>query len=134
MQTAIMAVKLMKKQFINFLIRWFANCAGLFVAARIFNLLSYQNSITVIIIGGLVLSILNALIKPILVVFTLPAIALTLGIFMIVINGTIVFLASLLYKDLQVGSFWAAVLVGMVIGLVNYIVTIAAEALGKRHA
>jgi putative membrane protein len=124
----------MKKQFLNFLVRWFANSAGLYIAARIFDLLNYQNSIIVIILGGLILSVLNVLIKPMLVVFTLPAIALTLGIFMIVINGFIVFLASLLYKPLQVGSFWSAVLVGIVIGLVNYIITIVIEAVGKRYA
>jgi putative membrane protein len=124
----------MKKQFIKFIIRWFANCAGLLLAAQIFNLLSYQNSFVVILISGLILSILNALIKPLLIMLTLPAIALTLGIFMVIINGTIVFLASLMYKPLQVGSFWSAVLVGMVIGLVNYIVTIALEAVVKRYA
>ena len=123
----------MKKQFINFFIRWLANCAGLYIAARVFGLLNYQNSIYVILLGGLVLSILNALIRPLLIIFTLPAIALTLGIFMVVINGVIVFLASLIYKPLQVESFWSAILVGLVIGLLNYMVTIALEAIGKRH-
>jgi putative membrane protein len=123
----------MKKQFINFLIRWFANSVGLLLAAKIFDLLSYQNSIMVVIFSGLILAILNALIKPLLVLLTLPAIALTLGVFMILVNGFIVFLASLMYKPLQVGSFWSAVLVGLVIGLVNYIVTIISEQLGKRH-
>lgn len=123
----------MKKQFIKFLIRWFANCAGLLLAASIFELLSYQNSLLVIAIAGLILSILNALIKPLLIMFTLPAIALTLGVFMVIINGFIVFLVSFLYEPLQVNSFWSAVLVGMVIGLVNYIVTIVLEAVVKRY-
>lgn len=124
----------MKKQFIKFLIRWFANSAGLFVAAHIFNLVNYQNRLSVIVIAGFILALLNAFIKPILVIFTLPAVALTLGIFMIIINGFIVFLASVLYGRLQVSSFWAAVLVGMVIGLVNYIVTIVIEMIEKNYA
>ncbi|HUD03406.1 MAG TPA: phage holin family protein [Patescibacteria group bacterium] len=124
----------MKKQFIKFLIRWFANGAGLYIAAHIFNLVNYQNRLSVIIIASFILSLLNVLIKPILVIFTLPAIALTLGIFMVIINGFIVFLATTLYDRLQVSSFWTAILVGMVIGLVNYIVTIAAEAVEKNHA
>lgn len=123
----------MKKQFIKFLIRWFANSAGLLLAARLFNVVHYQNRLSVIIIAGFILSILNALIKPILVIFTLPAIILTLGIFMLIINGFIVFLVSYLYGNLQISSFWAAVLVGMVIGLVNYIVTIAAETIEKKQ-
>ena len=123
----------MKKQSLNFLIRWFVNSLGLLVAAWGFNLVDYQNRLSVIVIGGLILSILNALIKPIVVIFTLPAIALTLGIFMILINGFIVYLASVIYHSLYVGSFWQAVLVGIVIGLVNYIVTILTEVVEK-HA
>lgn len=119
----------MKKQFIKFLIRWAANSLGLLAAAYFFSLVNYQNKVSVIIIGGLVLSLLNVFIKPILVIFSLPAIAVTLGIFIIVINGAIVYLASYLYSSLQINSFWAAVLVGIVIGLVNYIVTIVGESI-----
>jgi putative membrane protein len=119
----------MSKHFFKFLVRWMANSLGLYVAAHIFNLVNYQNRIGVIAVAGLVLALLNAIIKPILVIFTLPAIALTLGIFMILINGFIVFLASRLYAPLQISSFWAATLVGMVIGLVNYFISIIAERL-----
>jgi putative membrane protein len=124
----------MKKQFAKFLIRWFVNSAGLLAAAYFFNLVNYQNRVSVIVIGGLILSLLNAVIKPILIIFSLPAIALTLGIFLLIINGFIVYLASYLYPSLQTGSFWSAVLVGIVIGLVNYIVTIAIEAVEKHYA
>jgi putative membrane protein len=75
------------------------------------------------VIGGLVLAIINIIIKPILVIFTLPAIVLTLGLFMIFINGLTVFIASKLYTSLHVTNFWAAVFAGMVIGLVNFLVS-----------
>jgi putative membrane protein len=117
------------KQLYKFLIRWLANGFGLYVAARIFDLVDYQNRLWVIAIAALVLTILNVLIKPILVIFTLPAIALTLGIFMVVINGCIISLVSWLYEPLQVASFWEAVLVGIVIGLVNYLLTVVVERL-----
>jgi putative membrane protein len=86
------------------------------------------------VIGGVILSILNALIKPLLIILMLPAVALTLGFFLIVINGMVVYLTSIIYSPLHIDSFWAAVLVGIVIGLVNYIVTITAEAITKRYA
>jgi putative membrane protein len=123
----------MKRQIIRFFVRWFANSAGLYLAAYLFHLVEYQNQIGVIIVAGLVLSILNALIKPVLVILALPAIALTLGIFTIVINGFIVYLVTILYGPLQVHSFWGAVLVGMVIGLVNYIVTMFTDSMEKRR-
>ena len=124
----------MKRQFVKFLIRWFTNGVGLYAAAKLFDLLQYQNRLSVIVIASFILSILNILIKPILVIFTLPAIALTLGIFMIIINGFMIVLVGNLYGNLQVTSFWAAVLVGMVIGLINYIMTILLESFEKRHA
>jgi putative membrane protein len=124
----------MKQQILNFIIRWALNCLGLYVAAKVLDLVSYQNDLKVLIIGGLILSFLNALIKPLLIVLTLPAIALTLGFFMIIINGFVVFLASKIYVPLQIDSFWQSILVGIIIGLVNYTVTIASEAIDKRHA
>ena len=124
----------MKKQLLLFIVRWSANTVALWLSSLLFGLVDKDASITNLLVGGFILAILNAIIKPLLIIFTLPAIALTLGFFLIIINGVVVWLASLLYKPLNIDSFWAAVLVGIVIGLVNYIVTITAEALAKRHA
>jgi putative membrane protein len=81
----------------------------------------------VIVIAGLVLALINIIIKPILVVFSLPALFFTVGLFMVIINGATVYLASKLYHPLHVTNFWAAVFAGMVIGLVNYLVTAILE-------
>jgi putative membrane protein len=109
----------------RFLIRWFVSSLGLWIAAGFLGgRLSYGGSIGVIIVAGIVLSILNILIKPFLVLISLPAILLSLGLFMIVINGLTVFLTSKLYPSLQLTSFWAAIFAGIVIGLVNYLVTL----------
>lgn len=113
----------MKRQFAQFLIRWGLNTAGLFVAAHFLKGLSYQEEWRVLVVAGLVLSIINALIKPFVVILSLPALLLTLGIFSIVINGFMVYLAHLLYSPFQVSSFGTAILAGLVVGLVNYIVT-----------
>lgn len=123
----------MKKQFLLFVVRWLTNALALWISAQLLHLVDTQENVMGFIIGGLILSILNAIVKPVLVILTLPAIALSLGFFLIVINGIVVYLASLLYQPLHIESFWAAVLVGIVIGLVNYIVTITAEAVGKRY-
>jgi len=80
-----------------------------------------------IVIAGLVLAIMNTIIKPIIIILSLPAILLSLGLFMIVINGLMVMLASKLYTPLQVTNFGAAMLAGMIIGLVNYFVTTILE-------
>jgi putative membrane protein len=73
------------------------------------------------------LPLVNTVIKPIIVILSLPAILFSLGLFMIVINGLMVFLVSRLYGQLEVQGFGAAMLAGMVIGLVNYLVTTILE-------
>lgn len=112
----------------RFLLRWFVCSLGLWIAAGILSSsISYQSRLTVIIVGGLVLAIINAVLRPILVLLSLPALLLTLGLFMIVINGATVYLASKLYSPLHITNFWAAMLTGIIIGLVNYLVTAILE-------
>lgn len=118
----------MNKPYTRFVLRWFVSSLGLWIAAGILgDSISYDNRIGVIVIAGLILALINIVIKPVLIIFSLPAILLTLGLFMIVINGLTVMLASWLYKPLHVTDFWAAMVAGMVIGLVNYLVTAIME-------
>jgi putative membrane protein len=108
----------------RFLLRWFVCSLGLWIAAGLLSgSISYDNRASVIIIGGLILALVNIVIKPIVVIFALPALLFTLGLFMIIINGLMVYLASVFYDPLHISSFWAAVFAGLVIGLVNYLVT-----------
>ncbi len=110
------------------LLRWFVSSLGLWVSAGILGQrVTYDNHLVVIIIAGLVLAFVNAIIKPIVVILSLPAILFSLGLFMIVINGLMVLLVSKLYTSLEVTNFGAAMLAGMVIGLVNYLVTTILE-------
>ncbi|HKR81595.1 MAG TPA: phage holin family protein [Candidatus Saccharimonadales bacterium] len=110
------------------LVRWLVCSLGLWIAAGLLgNHITYDHRIQVVIVAGLVLAIINAVLRPIIVILSLPAIVFTLGLFMVVINGFMVFLVSKLYTALHVTNFWAAVLAGMIIGLVNYLVTTILE-------
>ena len=80
-----------------------------------------------IVVAGLILCLINIVIKPLLVIISMPAILFSLGLFMIVINGITVFLAGKFYHPLHVTNFGAAMLAGMVIGLVNYLVSTILE-------
>lgn len=112
----------------RFLVRWLVSSLGLWVAAGLLSQsIDYQNRLGVIIIAGLLLAVVNILIKPVVVILSLPAILFTLGLFMVVVNGFMVFLVSKLYHPLHITNFWAAVLAGMIIGLVNYLVTAILE-------
>lgn len=118
----------MKRPFPRFLVRWLVSSLGLWIAAGLLShSIDYQNRLAVILIAGLLLAVVNIIIKPIVVILSLPAILFTLGLFMVVVNGFMVFLVSKLYAPLEITNFWAAILAGMIIGLVNYLVTTIVE-------
>lgn len=116
----------------RFLTRWLVCSLGLWIAAGFLSSsITYNHQLFDIVVAGLVLAIINIVIKPILVILSLPAILFTLGLFMIIVNGLTVFLVSKLYHPLHITNFWAAVFAGMVIGLVNYLVS---TILDERHS
>jgi putative membrane protein len=117
----------------HFAIRWLVCSLGLWIAAGLLGSgITYENRFRVIVVAGLVLAIINVVIRPIIVLLSLPAILLSLGLFMIIVNGFMVFLASKLYSGLHVTNFWAAIFAGVVIGLVNYLVTAILEDRNER--
>ena len=110
------------------MLRWLVCSLGLWIAAGLLHgSITYGNHIGSIIISGFILAVLNAIIKPILVIATLPAVLLTLGLFMLVINGVTVYLASKIDPSLQISNFGVAIVTGIIIGLVNYLVTAILE-------
>jgi putative membrane protein len=112
----------------RFLVRWVVCSLGLWIAAGLLgSRVEYGSNFRVILVAGLILALVNAIIRPLVVILSLPAILFTLGIFMLFINGFMVFLVSKLYPSLEITSFWVAILAGMIIGLVNYLVTAILE-------
>lgn len=118
----------MKRPFSRFLVRWFVSGLGIWIAAGLLgDRINYDRRLGVIVIAGLILALVNTIIKPIVILLSLPAILFSLGLFMIVINGLMVMIVSKLYEPLHVTNFGAAMVAGMVIGLVNYLVTTIME-------
>lgn len=112
----------------RFAVRWLVCSLGLWIAAGLLDSdITYNNRLEVIIVAGLVLALINALLRPIIVILSLPAILLTLGLFMVIINGFMVYLVSKFYGQLHITSFWVAIVAGMIIGLVNYLVSAILE-------
>lgn len=122
-----MAVSMHRSLAERFVIRWAASSLGLWLAAGLSSHITYNGGAGVIIAAGFILAILNMLLKPLLVVLSLPALILSLGLFMFIVNGLVVYIASGLYPPLQVTSFWSAVFAGIVIGLLNWIISALLE-------
>ena len=123
----------MRLQFLRLCVRWSLNSLGLWAASGLFSDIMFEAGTKSVIIAGLVLAIINAILKPIVILMSLPAILLSLGLFIIFINGLMVLMAAWLYSGLTVDSYTSAILAGIVVGLVNYGVTILLEGWGKKE-
>lgn len=120
----------MKRQFLVFLVRWALNSLGLWIAVRLLGT-GYENTeVTAGVLGyllaGLIFSLINTVLRPILVIFSLPAILLTLGLFVFVVNGILVYVSLALAPGISM-SFWNSILTGIILSLINYIVSAALE-------
>lgn len=120
----------MKRQFLVFVIRWVLNSFGIWIAVRIFGTGYSEQQIDsgfyVFLVAGLIFSIINAVLKPAVIILALPAILVTLGFFTIIVNGLMVYISLRLTPGLEM-TFWNSVLTGLVLSLVNYIVSSALE-------
>lgn len=120
----------MKAQFFAFLLRWLLNTLGFWVAFRLLGT-GYDNvDVTAgtwgFLLAGLIFSVINSLFKPLLVIVSLPAILLTLGLFTIIVNGVIVYISLALAPGVAM-SFGNSIITGIILSLVNYIVSAVVE-------
>ena len=125
----------MKQQFLVFIIRWVQSSFGLWIAVRLLGS-GYENveitaGISGYLIAGFIFSIVNSVLKPLAVILSLPAILLSLGLFMLVVNGALVYLSILLSPGIEM-SFFNSILTGIILSLINYIVSAAVEIRGGK--
>ena len=111
----------MKKQFYFFVFRWLVNSIILGFFIYLFNL-SSKYTISTFIFAGLIFTIINSMIKPIITILSLPMIILTLGLFTLIVNGIIVWISLCITPNVSI-RFIDAVIVGIVMSIVNYIIT-----------
>lgn len=105
----------------NFILRWLVNFLGLWAAATLVSGIDYTGRLRVLIWAALIFSIVNAVLRPLIVVLTLPVIALTLGLFMLVINALMLYLVTFLYPKFNITSVRSAIMAVIIIWGVNYL-------------
>jgi len=98
------------------IIRLLLNAIAVVIIAKLLNGVDVESYTTAIIVA-VVLSILNLLIKPILVILTLPITILTLGLFLLIVNALIILLADKLIDGFSVSSLWTAVLFSILLSI-----------------
>lgn len=103
----------------SFLIKLVINSLAVLITAYITPNVEVDSFFTALVVS-VVLGILNAILKPILVLLTLPINVLTLGLFTLIINTVIVLIVSSVVLGFQVQGFVAALIFGLVLSLVNW--------------
>jgi len=103
----------------NFLIRLFVNALALAAAAWLLPGIRMSGGFFDVLLVALVFGLLNAILKPILLFFSIPLLILTLGLFALVVNAVLLLITSRLLDDFDVSGFWTAVLGSIVISLVT---------------
>lgn len=92
---------------ILFLLHWAITALSLWVASRVFRGISFADTSS-LVISALLLGFANAIVKPLLIVLTLPLTLLTFGLFLLVINALMILLVSALVRGFKVSGFWTA--------------------------
>jgi putative membrane protein len=98
---------------------WASNLAAIWVSSLIFDGVSYDGKFWVLAVAALVFVLVNAVIRPIVILLTLPAVILTLGILLLFINAFMLWITDKIVPPFEVQGFWTTVGAALFIWLVN---------------
>jgi len=99
--------------------KWIISALAILLAAYLIPGITISG-IYIAIIVALLLGLINAIIRPIVIILTLPINIVTLGLFTFVINGFFFWLLSTFIKGFQISGFWIAVLGALVISIISW--------------
>ena len=106
----------------GFLIRVLVNALAIWLATEVVPGIEAR-SVTTVVVAALVLGLVNAFVRPILVILTLPATLLTLGLFIFVLNGLLFLGVANLLEGFYVAGFWPAVFGAILFSLVSWLLS-----------
>jgi len=104
----------------HLILRWLVNTIALFIVATVVPGFHYQSLVT-LAIAALILGLLNAIVRPILFLLTLPITIVTLGLFLIVLNAAMLELTAWLVSGFRIDSFGWACVGALVLALISLV-------------
>jgi putative membrane protein len=107
---------------LRLLLVWLINAVALIAVAYIMPSISVS-SFSAALVAALVLGLINAVVRPVLVLLTLPVTILTLGLFILVLNGLLFWMVGSWLQGFHVGGFWAGVFGAIVFSLVSWLLS-----------
>ena len=122
---------------INFFIRLVINAIALWLATRLVDGIAYDGELIVLLLVALIFGVVNAIVKPILIFLTFPFLIVTLGLFLLVLNGAMVWLTGAISDAADLGfhvsGFRAAFLGGLVVSVVSFLLSLMVGDSGRNR-
>jgi putative membrane protein len=100
-------------------ITWLFNTVALFVATWLLSGLSYGSDWWALLVAGLVFTVVNFFVKPVLAILSIPFIVVTFGIFYFLINVLMLYLTHWIVPQFTIATFWWAALAAIIVSAVN---------------
>lgn len=117
---------------LKLIVRWLLLAAALLLVAYLYPGVQVQ-SFTAALIAAFVLGLLNTVVRPLLVLLTLPVTLITVGLFLFVINALMFWAAATLLNGFNVSGFWAALIGSLIYSLCGMVIDVAMERLFTRE-
>jgi putative membrane protein len=114
----------------GFLLRVVVNILALVLAASVVPGIRL-NGVLPAVAAGLLLGLVNAVVRPVLLILTLPITLVTLGLFLFVLNGVCLWLVASVVRGFHVAGFWSAVLGALCVSVVSWVVTALVSDAGR---
>ncbi len=115
---------------VGFLLRAAIAALGLWVASEIFDGLVFESPAK-LIVAALMLGVVNAFVRPLAFILTLPLTVLTLGFFLLVLNAGMVALVAWIVPGFEISGFWTAVGTALIVSLVSWAASSAIGSTGR---
>jgi putative membrane protein len=103
-----------------FLLHWAVTALSLWVASHVFSGIKFESTAS-LVVSALLLGFANAIVRPLLIVLTLPLTLLTLGFFLLVINALTLMLVSALVRGFTISGFWTAFFASLFISALSFL-------------
>jgi putative membrane protein len=124
----------MRGMWMRLLFAWLSNVVALFVAAWLVSGVGYGDDFWVLFIAALVFTTVNWLVRPLVIILALPAVVLTLGLALILINTFMLYLTDWIVPSFETGSFWSTLLAAIIVSIVNLILSLVLKPEEQMHA
>jgi putative membrane protein len=106
---------------LRFLLLWAVNSLSLWVADGLFERIEIQTA-EALFLSGLLLGILNAVVRPLLILLTLPLTVVSLGLFLLIVNALVLQMVAMLVPGFHVEGFWNVFVVAMFVSVFGFLV------------